>query len=268
MAVGRNGSYPSTVAVDLSTQADFLTDRGAYPVANLDTLIPALRKIVAWAKWRCVPVVSSLNSHRPCELDRERSGPHCIDGTNGQRKLVFTLMGTSVRVEGDNTLSVPIDLFRTYQQVIFRQRTKDLLSNPKADRFLTQVSTDRFILYGVALETSVKALALGLRARNRDVVVVRDGCGFWSAMEADLALRQLEAKGVQLITVEQLLRERLPRRVRYLALNHGGNGRGNGNGHDRGDARRVQNGVFGRKGSNGRKRRATNGSRAKGRSRK
>ena len=70
MAVGRNGSYPSTVAVDLSTQADFLTDRGAYPVANLDTLIPALRKIVAWAKWRCVPVVSSLNSHRPCELDR------------------------------------------------------------------------------------------------------------------------------------------------------------------------------------------------------
>ncbi len=252
MAVGRNGSYPSTVAVDLSTQADFLTQRGAYPVANLDALIPSLRKIVAWTKWRRVPIVSSLNSHRPCELDRENGGPFCIDGTNGQRKLIFTVMGSFVRVEGDNTLAVPIDLFSNYQQVIFRQRTKDLLSNPKADRFLTQVPAERFILYGVALETSVKALALGLRARNRSVVVVADGCGFWSDVEADLALRQLEAKGVQLITVDALLRERLPRHGRYLALDHGGNGHGNGNGNGSGNGNgngsgRVQNGVFGRK---------------------
>ncbi len=244
MAVGRNGSYPFTVAVDLGTQTDFLTRRGARPVANLEALIPTLRQIVAWVKWRRVPVVSSLNSHRPCELDRDGSGSYCIDGSNGQRKLIFTVMGSSVCIEGDNTLAVPLDLFGTYQQVIFRQRTRDLLSNPKADRFLTQMSADRFVLYGVALETAIKALALGLRARNRDVTVVVDGCGFWNPVEADLALRQLDAKGVRLITVDQLLRERLPRRGRFLALTHGSDG--NGNGRDHHGVGRACNGVFGR----------------------
>jgi nicotinamidase-related amidase len=148
-------------------------------------------------------------------MEADGSPRHCVDGTSGQRKLVCTLFGCSIRIEGDNTLSVPIDLFSSYQQVIFRQRTHDLFGNPKADRFLTQLATRQFIIYGIASETSVKALALGLLARNRKVAVVADACGYWSRSESDLALRQVEAKGAEILTVEKLLARKLARRFRY-----------------------------------------------------
>ena len=250
MVVGRNGAAPACVVVDLNTQADFLLPQGACPVANADELIPAIRHIVAWTKRNHVPVISSLSSHREREIESDSIVRCCLDGTSGQRKLVFTLMGTSVRVEGDNTLSVPIDLFRRYQQVIFRQRTKDLFANPKADRFLTQLKTGRFILYGVALETAVKALALGLLTRNRAVTVVSDACGYWSRVDANLALRQMAAKGVKVLTVRELLRQKLPRKHRYPHRSPA-NGDGNGNGANRRTCRDDRNGV--RKGSDRRR---------------
>jgi len=215
MAVGRNGNGLPCVVVDLNTQSDFLSPSGACPVDNVQELIPALRHIVAWTKRNHAPVISSLNSHRTQEIDPDGPVHYCIDGTAGQRKLVFTVMGTAIKIEGDNTLAISIDLFQKYQQVIFRQRTKDLLSNPKADRFFTQLTAQRWILYGVAVETAVKSLALGLVARHRDVVVVADACGYWNQMEASLALRQMAAKGVQVITVADLLTEKLPRNNRY-----------------------------------------------------
>jgi hypothetical protein len=111
----------------------------------------------------------------------------------------------------DNTLCCPCDLFKRYQQVIFRKRTDDLLSNPKADCFLNLLKTDEFILFGVGLESSVKALALALRARGRRTRIVVDACGYWNKSAADLALRQVVAKGVELITVRELLNRKLAR---------------------------------------------------------
>jgi nicotinamidase-related amidase len=242
MVISRNGAAPACVVVDLNTQADFLLPQGACLVANAEELIPAIRHIVAWTKRNHVPVISSLNSQRETEIECDSTVRCCVDGTSGQRKLVFTLMGTSVRVEGDNTLSVPIDLFKRYQQVIFRQRTKDLFSNPKADRFLTQLRPGRFILYGVALETAVKSLALGLLSRNRAVTVVSDACGYWSRVEANLALRQMAAKGVKVVTVRDLLREKLPRKHRYPHRSPA-NGNGNGNGANRRTCRNHPNGA-------------------------
>ena len=157
MVVGWNEKVPARVVVDLNTQADFLLQTGACPVMNAAELVSAVRHVVAWTKWHGVPVVSSLNTHRLGEIDHDGQATYCIDGTPGQRKLVFTMMGTFIRVEGDNTLSVPMDLFNSFQQVIFRQRTRDLFANPKADRFLTQVPAHQFLIYGVAIETTDKA---------------------------------------------------------------------------------------------------------------
>jgi hypothetical protein len=47
------------------------------------------------------------------------------------------------------------------------------------------------------------------------VTVVTDACGYWHKPTADLALRQIGAKGANLITVDELLTRRLDRRHRY-----------------------------------------------------
>ena len=150
------------VAVDLNTQHDFCDAGGAVRVSNAEELIPALRRVVAWARRNGTPVVSSLDSHRAADLTMDRNRRACVDGSPGHEKLTFTIHPRSLRVELDNTLTIPMDLFRDYQQVIFRKREADLLSNPKADRFLTQLPVRELIVYGNAIERSVKAIVLAL----------------------------------------------------------------------------------------------------------
>lgn len=208
--------------VDLNTQRDFCEENGACPIKNLAQVVPALRSILEWAVRNNVPIISALDSHRRWELNREDVAPHCIDGTAGQRKLDFTVLPSHYMVESDNTLGMPINLFDRHQQVVFRKRTHDLLGNPKADRFLTQLPVAEFILFGNGIENSIKALALGLLTRDKRVSIVLDACGYWNASESDLAVRQTWAKGAALITVEELTRRRLRPRGRckpYISRN-------------------------------------------------
>ncbi|UCE59058.1 MAG: isochorismatase family protein [Phycisphaerales bacterium] len=210
-----NGEAYECVVIDLNTQRDFCATRGACPVVNLSQLIPALRSIFAWAKWNCVPVVSAIDSHRLGDVSLDGRPPHCVDGTTGQKKIDFTVFATCARVEFDNTLSAPLDIFSNHQQVVFRERTDDLFSNPKADRFLTQLPAQEFIVIGNPLERSVKAVALGLRSRERKVTVVPDACGYWSKGSAELAVRQMIAKGANLAALTELITRRLRRHCRY-----------------------------------------------------
>jgi len=228
MAPRRNGRVYECVVVDVNTQHDFCDPDGRFPVVNSLELMPAMRHMVAWARRNAAPVISSIESHRPSDLNGNGKPVYCVDGSIGQRKIEFTTFPNKAYVEVDNTLSCPIDLFRQYQQVVFRKRTDDLLSNPKADRFFTQVPTAEFILFGVGLEESIKALALGLLAREKHVSVVVDACGYWNRAMADLALRQLTAKGAKIISVSEVLIRRLQRTMRYPSLRRTGPVRRNG----------------------------------------
>ena len=203
------------VLVDVNTQQDFLEPNGACPVLNHQELTPAIRRIVAWVKRNQVPVISAMDCHRPGEVRVNGMPLHCVDGSHGQEKIGCTLLGSYVKVEGDSTLAVPTDLFRRRQQVIFRKRTADLFVNPKADRFLSQLPVGQYIVCGLSVERSVKAIALGLLARHHKVSVVIDACGYWNRAAADLTVRQMDAKGVQIMTVDELLSVKLPRPIRY-----------------------------------------------------
>ena len=218
------------VVIDLNTQVEFCGESGAFLVSNRDQLVPALRRVVAWAKRNCVPVVSAIASCRARDVAKDPQSPCCIDGTAGQRKLDFTLFGRCTSIEFDNTLALPENLFNKYQQVIFRKREDDLMGNPKADRFLTQLDAREYILFGNGLEDSVKALALSLFAREKSVTVVVDACGYWHMGTAEFALRQLAAKRINLITVDELLRRKLSRERRDLFRPHA---------HDHDDAEEV-----------------------------
>jgi nicotinamidase-related amidase len=211
------------VLVDLNTQTDFLHLNGAYPVANSNELIPALRCVIAWAKRNYAPVISSIAAHRAYELLGCNEPVNCLDGSAGQQKVNFTVLPCHTIVEFDNTLSVPLDLFTVHQQVIFRKREDDLLGNPKADCFLTELPAEEYILFGIGLERSIKVLALGLLARNRRVSIITDACGYWDNGAADLALRQVVAKGADLITTDQLLARKLPRNRKYPLHGNGEN---------------------------------------------
>jgi nicotinamidase-related amidase len=195
----------SRVLIDVCTQRDYLDTGGILQVGNRELLIANLRQIFNWVKLVGLGVVSSVESHRPTEMPK--GFPlHCIDDTPGQKKPSFALVEPWCLVEADNYLSLPPDLTTNYRQVIFRKRGRDVLGNPKADRFLTHLAAEEFIICGVGLERAIKSLALGLLARHKHVTVVTDACGFWSPADAELSSRQLAAKGIHLVSTEELVK--------------------------------------------------------------
>ena len=191
------------VLVDLNTQCDLLLPGGAMPVCNRAEILPRIRQLMNWARLQQIPIISSLEAHRQGDSVNGLP-PHCIDRTRGQRKLPFTLMPRRLFVQGDNTLDVPSDPFRRYQQVIFTKRRTDFLTNPKTDRLINAVAPHYWIVFGVTVSRCVKALVLGLIARQHRVMVVRDACGDWSQAAGENAFRQMDAKGGILVTTEQL----------------------------------------------------------------
>lgn len=234
MSARRRLQVHEWIAIDLNTQQDFCEPGGRHPMANLSQVLPALRRMMAWVKWHGIPLVSSMDSHRTTEMSRSGHPICCFDGSNGQRKVRFTMVRRHLRVEFDNTFAVPIDPFKTHQQLLFRQRTDDLLSNPKAERFLNQALTREFLLFGNSLELAVKALALGLLAQDKKVAIVTDACGVWNRDEADLAIRQMETKGARITTVAEVTAQRPPLRMAYHRLplaEAASHGHPNGNGH-------------------------------------
>jgi nicotinamidase-related amidase len=203
------------VLIDICTQRDFLDPGAILQVANRDAVVARLEQIFAWARRVRIGMFSSVESHRPAEPPA--GFPlHCIDGTPGQEKLAFTYLRPSILVEVDNTLALPPDLREKYHQLVFRKRARDVLSNPKADRFLTSLEAEEFIIFGVGLEQAIRVLALGLLARHKTVTVVGDACGFWSSADADLALRQLGAKTIRIVSTEELTAPPAPPTARSL----------------------------------------------------
>ncbi len=210
------------ILIDINTQCDYLLPRGAVPVSNRNDIIPNIRKLFEWARGRGVPVISSLDAHRP---DEPFNGmpKYCVDRTPGQKKLPFTLLPRRILLDGDNTLDLPPEVLTRYRQIIFAKRTRDLLGNPKADRLLSEMTAPHLILFGVVAEHCVKATALALLIRQRNVIVVHDACGHWNAPEAELAMRQVEAKGAFLLTTEQIVSMgTLPLRVVPMVEPHDG----------------------------------------------
>lgn len=255
-------SPASRVLVDLNTQCDFLLPKGALPVWNRKDILPNIRKLMSWARTTRVPVISSLEAHRAGE-SRKGLPPHCVDRTNGQKKLPFTLLPKRLILMGDNTIDVPFQIFRRFQQVIFTKRDRDFLNNPKADRLVNNIEVNHMIVFGVVTEYCVKAAVLGLMTRRHRVVVVSDACGYWSSSDHDLALRQMDAKGAVLVTTDELVNGVADERIRAarrpmpiieeepvdeLALltcgegHHPSNGNGNGYSHGNGRSHSKSNG--------------------------
>jgi nicotinamidase-related amidase len=203
------------VFVDLSTQHDFVDADGALPIVNREPFLESVQRLMALIRSSGLRMISAVEIHRFYDTFHGIM-PHCIEGTRGQQKLEATLLTPRIVVHADNSFDLPHHVMSRYQQVIFRKLDRDLFANPKADRLLTDLNPPEYVVFGVGLEKSVKAVALGLLMRHKKVAVVSDTTGYWNEADADLTFRKLDAKGIRLTTVTELvdLLRPIRRRVR------------------------------------------------------
>jgi len=190
------------VLIDVDTQKDFLLATGKVCIRNHRRVLGHIRRIMAWARSRGVPIISLAQVH-PNNNGESEYG-YCIDGTEGQRKVRYTLVGNRISFPADGNTDLPRDLLRLYRQVILHKRCVDPFQEPRIDRLLSEVRANEFIIIGSTAEGAVKATALGLLQRGQNVIVVADAIGSQNKREAKLALRKVEAKGAKLVETKRI----------------------------------------------------------------
>jgi nicotinamidase-related amidase len=186
------------VLIDVNTQKDFFLDDGKARVGNRRRILSHIRRVMAFARLKKIPVISISEVHP------ENNGGYCVDGTEGVQKISYTLMSNRASFAADNNTDLPVDLLRRYRQIILHKRCIDPFDEPRIDRLLSEIRANEFVLIGVCAEGAIEATALGLLQRGKRVSVVVDAIGAQDKQRAKHALRKIAAKGARLIETKKL----------------------------------------------------------------
>lgn len=190
------------VLIDINTQGDCLLANGKACIRNHRRVLAHIRRMIAWARKRNVLIISISEVH-PNSSSQVADGC-CVDGTEGQKKISYTLLGNRISFPADGCTDLPRDILRQYRQIILHKRTVDPFGEPRIDRLLSDVRANEFVLIGTSAEGAVMETALGLLQRAKNVSVVVDAVGLHNRKQGRLALRKIEAKGAKLIETRKL----------------------------------------------------------------
>jgi nicotinamidase/pyrazinamidase len=190
--------------LDVDTQQDFMLSSGALYVSGAERLIPKLRRLFDFARKNEIEIISSVDAHVANDPEFKQFPAHCVQGTEGQRKLDETLLPRPLILQNkpiDRNLS---DVVRKHQQIIVEKQALDLFSNPVSERLL-RVLPPRAIVFGVTTEYCVKLACLGLRRFGVHTAVVNDAIRALAPKTEKEALEEMRSAGVEFITLEALL---------------------------------------------------------------
>jgi nicotinamidase-related amidase len=183
------------ILIDIDTQKDFLSAERDVCIINRHRILANIRRIMAWARFKNIPIISTAEvfyNHGECTTG------HCLEGTDGQRKISYTLLKDRVSFPADGWNSLPPDVMRVHRQVILHKRCIDPFEEPRIERLLSELDANEFVLIGIDAENAVMATALGLLQRGKNVRVVVDTLGFISKSQARLDVRKMAAKGAKI----------------------------------------------------------------------
>ncbi len=187
------------VLVDVNTQRDFLIASGSACIRNHRRVLSHIRRIMAWARRKHVPIISVSDVY-----PSDNGASYCIDGTEGQKKVHYTVIHNHVSFPADAQADVPGGILNQYKQVILHKRCVDPFDEPRIERLLTEAKGSEFIIIGANTEGAVMATALGLLQLGKKVCVVIDAVGSQNSRVAELALRKMKAKGARLAETKNI----------------------------------------------------------------
>ncbi len=190
--------------LDVDTQRDFMLSSGALYVPGAERIIPKLRRLFDFAKKNEITILSSVDAHAATDAEFQQFPPHCVRGTEGQRKLDETLLPRPLILPNKPVDRNLMEAVRKHQQIIVEKQTLDLFSNPVAERLLRALPP-RAIVFGVTTEYCVKAACMGLRRLGVHTAVVDDAICALSPKAEKEALDEMSRAGVEIIALETLL---------------------------------------------------------------
>ena len=159
------------VFVDIDTQRDFLEESGALYVPDSRSILANLERLSRFAAGRGIPILATACCHSADDPELSQFPPHCMAGTDGQRRVEATARPDSVVLGAGDRLEGPLPGHLTLEKQDF-----DVFSRPDADELIARYNEGQptFVVYGVATDYCVRAAVEGLLARGCRVAVVVD----------------------------------------------------------------------------------------------
>jgi nicotinamidase/pyrazinamidase len=204
---------------DVDTQKDFMDKNGALYVPNAEEIKPRLAELSKYAMQNSYQIMGSVDRHfeRGAELKGPNGFPkHCMNGTEGQKKIPETPVITHFPSMYDETLDLIRESYienrahsaqelkakMAQPAIYFEKQEVSVFSNANAN-LLTRF--DAAVVYGVATEYCVKAAVLGMRQRGIDVLVVEDAIKGINPEGEFYAIEEMKAAGAKFIKTSDVL---------------------------------------------------------------
>ena len=190
------------VFFDIDTQIDFMLPHGRLYVPGAEKIISNLVRLMSYAREQDIPVISSADAHTPDDPEFKIWPPHCVIGTEGQRRIPETLFADPVVVPSRPGAFIPPA--RWSGQTIIEKPTYDTADNPNFDAILESLGRRRSVVFGVATEYCVRADALALRQRGYPVDLVVDAIRPIIEEGGRKALKEMTEAGVHLVSTAEV----------------------------------------------------------------
>jgi len=189
------------VIIDVDTQNHFFLDGGPVCVRDHKDVLDNIKKVLTWARSKHVDLISTMQVSNGSAVYANSF----LAGGFSVRKPLCTLCRHRIQLDAQDYADLPDRVLERYDQVIVHKRCHDPFAEPRADRLFTEMEADEFIIVGAPTEGAVKATALGLLVRGKQVTVVVDATGPLSQSLARKALQRIRAKGAKLVNTDTLL---------------------------------------------------------------
>lgn len=176
----------SAALIVIDMQNDFSLKGGALYVPEGEQVIPVILKLLKTSFSKKVPVVFTMDWHteNDPEFSAENWPKHCVIGSKGA-EFVEALKGFAEKSE------------------IVRQPGHDKFPGTNLEAFLKKNNAKKLFFCGLATEYCVKFTALAALPFGFEVFVVRDAIRPVDYREGLAVLRELEEKGVRVISAEE-----------------------------------------------------------------
>ncbi len=192
-----------TVFLDVDTQIDFLFPAGALFVPDAEALAPALTSLTRFASANNILILSTVDAHTEDDPEFKTWKPHCVAGTDGQRKAACTLITPRppVLTTSQNGFEQMHTQVAGASQIIVEKQHLDVFTNPNFSLLMQALKADRFIVYGVVTEYCVGSAALGLLKAGASVELVTDSIKSLDETEERDFISRFRAMGGRLTSV-------------------------------------------------------------------
>jgi len=201
----------TTIFYDVDTQRDFLLPGGSLFVPGADSIIPALAAVTRLARDHQIRIVCSVDRHFPGDRELKRNGgahdDHCMDGTEGQKKIEATLPLNPLYIPNHALSSEEIHAVLDHKgEIIFEKQEFDIFIGNQHARPMLRLMLEKYtdiVIYGVYTEICVNHAVAGLLDLPPKLHIVSDAIAD-IGQDADTFRQKWQKKGVDFVTVTKL----------------------------------------------------------------